>query len=220
MSLLKEKARLLNEQLRNSLTPLQLITITTLVTTFSISIYRFLFVNDEDISKRIQETIFRLVRRLPSVQRQIAKAREETLTSICNDIAKSVAGHTFSLALPEKGLSKDELIHKLERYHSFEKTDVKSGQVSGCVYKLPKSDMTDVYHQIFNLFGDSNPLHIDVFPDIRTMEAEVVRCVATMFHGDENVCGTMTSGGTESLLMACKTYRDFALSKGITKPEM
>lgn len=30
----------------------------------------------------------------------------------------------------------------------------------------------------------------------------------------------MTSGGTESLLMACKTYRDLAYSKGITKPEM
>ncbi len=71
------------------------------------------------------------------------------------------------------------------------------------------------------------------------MEAEVVRCVATMFHGDINACGTvnysdnltirknvyisfsqMTSGGTESLLMACKTYRDLAFSKGITKPEM
>ncbi len=30
----------------------------------------------------------------------------------------------------------------------------------------------------------------------------------------------MTSGGTESLLMACKTYRDLAFSNGITKPEM
>jgi len=30
----------------------------------------------------------------------------------------------------------------------------------------------------------------------------------------------MTSGGTESLLMACKTYRDLAFSKGITQPEM
>ncbi|CAF5026611.1 unnamed protein product, partial [Rotaria magnacalcarata] len=57
-------------------------------------------------------------------------------------------------------------------------------------------------------------------PDIRTMEAEVVRCIATMFHGDKNVCGTMTSGGTESLLMACKTYRDIAIAKGIKRPEM
>ncbi|CAF5011387.1 unnamed protein product, partial [Rotaria magnacalcarata] len=45
------------------------------------------------------------------------------------------------------------------------------------------------------------------------MEAETVRCVATMFHGDTDVCGTMTSGGTESILMACKTYRDLAIAK-------
>jgi hypothetical protein len=37
------------------------------------------------------------------------------------------------------------------------------------------------------------------------------------------VCFTLqtTSGGTESLLLACKTYRDWAKEeKGITKPEM
>jgi hypothetical protein len=47
-----------------------------------------------------------MARRLPVVQRKIAKAREDTLTSVCNDIAKSVAGHEFAKALPEKGLSK------------------------------------------------------------------------------------------------------------------
>jgi len=34
-------------------------------------------------------------------------------------------------------------------------------------------------------------------------------------------CGTTTSGGTESILLACKTYRDWAKkTKGITEPEM
>jgi len=47
------------------------------------------------------------------------------------------------------------------------------------------------FYKVFVLFGDTNPLHADVFPDIRTMEAEVVRCVAAMFHGDENACGTV-----------------------------
>jgi glutamate/tyrosine decarboxylase-like PLP-dependent enzyme len=50
--------------------------------------------------------------------------------------------------------------------------------------------------------------------------------VATM-HGkgtadhNTNVCGTVTSGGTESILVAMKTYRDRAREeKGITEPEM
>ena len=37
----------------------------------------------------------------------------------------------------------------------------------------------------------------------------------------DKVCGAVTSGGTESILMAIKTYRDYARKeKGITKPEM
>jgi hypothetical protein len=40
------------------------------------------------------------------IQRQIAKAREDTLKSVYGDMAKSVRGHKFAKALPEKGLSK------------------------------------------------------------------------------------------------------------------
>ncbi|CAF2799877.1 unnamed protein product [Rotaria sp. Silwood2] len=220
LSLLHEKTQLLNERLLNSFTPLELIAIASIVTACGIGFYRFLFGHDEDIPTRIKQTIFRLARHLPIVQREIAKARNDTLKSVYADMAKSIQGHEFAKALPEKGLSKDELIDKLQNYRSFENINYSSGKVSGCVYKLSKSDTVEIYNTVFNLFGDTNPLHADVFPDIRTMEAEVVRCVATMFHGDDNVCGTMTSGGTESILMACKTYRDMALAKGIKNPEM
>jgi len=74
------------------------------------------------------------------------------------------------------------------------------------------------------------------------MEAEVVRLVLNLFHGDSNGCGTvsyykkkqnkvttnfffllfkMTSGGTESIVMACKAYRDFGRNEyGIKKGEI
>jgi len=47
-----------------------------------------------------------LARRLPVVQRQIAQARDDTLRSVYDNMAKSVRGHQFAKALPEKGLSK------------------------------------------------------------------------------------------------------------------
>lgn len=35
------------------------------------------------------------------------------------------------------------------------------------------------------------------------------------------ICGNMTSGGTESILLAMKSSRDYMkMKKGITKPEM
>ncbi|CAF1238121.1 unnamed protein product [Rotaria sordida] len=71
--------------------------------------------------------------------------------------------------------------------------------------KLTKIDMIEIYNKV-----------IYIFSDIRTMKAEIIRCIATIFHDDID----MTSGGTESILMACETYRDLAISKGIIKPEM
>jgi len=47
-----------------------------------------------------------LARRLPFVQRQIAQARDDTLKSINGTMEKSLKGHKFTHALPEKGLSK------------------------------------------------------------------------------------------------------------------
>ena len=56
----------------------------------------------------------------------------------------------------------------------------------------------------------------------RKFETEVVAMTANMLHGDSKVVGSLTSGGTESILMAVKTYRDRAraLFPNIKKPEM
>uniref|UniRef100_A0A671XMR9 sphinganine-1-phosphate aldolase n=1 Tax=Sparus aurata TaxID=8175 RepID=A0A671XMR9_SPAAU len=74
--------------------------------------------------------------------------------------------------------------------------------------------------QVYGDFAWSNPLHPDIFPGVRKMEAEVVRMSCTLFHGGPNSCGTVTSGGTESILMACKAYRDMAYERGVKYPEI
>ncbi|KAH0623544.1 hypothetical protein JD844_006409 [Phrynosoma platyrhinos] len=83
-----------------------------------------------------------------------------------------------------------------------------------------REQMCDLAKLVYEEFAWSNPLHPDIFPGLRKMEAEVVRMACTLFHGGPNSCGTMTSGGTESILMACKAYRNMAYEKGIKHPEM
>ncbi len=51
-----------------------------------------------------------MARRLPIVQRKITEARDATLKSVCDDIAKSIAGHEFTKILPNEGLSKVEFL--------------------------------------------------------------------------------------------------------------
>ena len=75
-------------------------------------------------------------------------------------------------------------------------------------------------------FAHTNPLHLDVFPSVVRFEAEVVAMTAALLGSKEKasggqICGNMTSGGTESILLAVKSSRDYMRAKkGITKPEM
>lgn len=81
-------------------------------------------------------------------------------------------------------------------------------------------DLSRVIVAAFERYTVSNPLHPDVFPAIRKMEAEIVSMCLRMYNNPDGA-GTMTSGGTESIVMAVKTYRDWAREvKGITEPEM
>ncbi|OBS79168.1 hypothetical protein A6R68_18445, partial [Neotoma lepida] len=93
------------------------------------------------------------------------------------------------------------------------------GKASGAVYNgEPK--FTELLVQAYGEFAWSNPLHPDIFPGLRKLEAEIVRMTCSLFNGGPDCCGCVTSGGTESILMACKAYRDLALEKGIKTPEI
>ena len=79
---------------------------------------------------------------------------------------------------------------------------------------------------LFFRFSHTNPLHQDIFKNIAKYEAEVVAMTAELLGSKEEssggqVCGNMTSGGTESILLAVKSSRDFMKSKRkISNPEM
>lgn len=66
----------------------------------------------------------------------------------------------------------------------------------------------------------TNPLHADEFKTVTMMEAEIIRMIANMYNGDSKACGSLTSGGTESILLACLAYREKAKERGVTKPNM
>lgn len=80
--------------------------------------------------------------------------------------------------------------------------------------------MEKVIVSAYQRYCVANPLHPAIFPAVRKMEAEIVAMCLRLYNGP-NGAGTMTSGGTESIIMAVKTYRDWAkATKGITEPEM
>ena len=71
----------------------------------------------------------------------------------------------------------------------------------------------DFLKKAHNLFFSENALNPMAFKSLKQFESEVVQMTCSMLNGPENAVGTMTSGGTESILMAVKAYRDRARKK-------
>jgi sphinganine-1-phosphate aldolase len=125
--------------------------------------------------------------------------------------------------IPETGLDKEEIIKKMETFKSLEEARWKDGFVSGAVYH-GDDEHIDFQSRVYAINSQSNPLHTDLWPSTTKFEAEVVSMTANMLgagDSDDEICGVVSSGGTESILLAMKTYRDWARDKkGITEPEM
>jgi glutamate/tyrosine decarboxylase-like PLP-dependent enzyme len=120
---------------------------------------------------------------------------------------------------PKTGASKDEV---LARMRALKQGDAKwrDGKTFSLVY-FAGDEVSGLLKEAYNDFMSENGLSPLAFPSLRQFEAEVLASCASLFHGDEEVCGTMTSGGTESVLMAVKTARDWAKAeRGIERPEM
>ena len=123
-------------------------------------------------------------------------------------------------SLPSKGINRDEVLSILRKMASEEDKSWKSGRVSGAVYH-GGDDIVSLYEDVFSIYPLANPLHPDVWPSLVKLESEVVAMCASMLHGDRNVRGSVTMGGTESILLAMKAYRDYYRhKKGITEPEV
>lgn len=114
----------------------------------------------------------------------------------------------------------DDIIVKVDEYLETGNYDWEKGRVSGSIYYY-NQDLIKLVTEVYGKASYTNPLHTDVFPGVCKMEAEVVRMCANLFHGTPESCGTMTTGGTESIMMACKAYRDYGREiNGITKPNI
>jgi sphinganine-1-phosphate aldolase len=82
-------------------------------------------------------------------------------------------------------------------------------------------DVLEVAKEAYLRFFSTNGLLPDLFPSLARFERDVIDFVAGLFHGPDAV-GSITSGGSESILMGVKSARDRArrLHPEITEPEM
>ncbi|MEX0846749.1 MAG: aminotransferase class V-fold PLP-dependent enzyme [Ilumatobacteraceae bacterium] len=121
------------------------------------------------------------------------------------------------MALPHDGLDRDEIFEQLEAMRT---ADVKwrDGRAFTLAY-YAGPEVLAVAEEAYRRFSTENALNTDAFPSLRRIQAEVVETVAAWLEAGPEGAGFMTSGGTESLLLAVKAARERGRAeRGITTP--
>lgn len=124
------------------------------------------------------------------------------------------------MPIPDKGVPKEEILATLRRMKAHD-LDWGRGRVWAYVYD-PGHEVREVVDAAYVMYLMENALDPTVFPSLVRLETEVVRMLAELLRGDGRVVGNVTTGGTESILLAVKTARDWARAQRpeIATPEM
>ena len=150
------------------------------------------------------------LRKLPSVKKEIDSKTESMISDLASIVKPYTGKFQSHNKLPESGIDRNEILDEIKKITNLEEKRWKEGLVSGAVYH-GDSEHIDFLNEVYALQSQSNPLHSDLFPSASKFESEIVSMTAQMLGADktdDEVCGVVTSGGTESILLAMKTYRD------------
>ncbi|KAF5307262.1 hypothetical protein FQR65_LT06978 [Abscondita terminalis] len=199
--------------------PWQIVTITTSTILLSAWIYDFIF-KEESIKQRAKKTFFKCCKKIPHIKRQIDLKMDEVHDALNKETTEKTKNYEYITELPQQKLSQSKILNIIDENLNIGDYRWDEGKVSGTVY-YTNSELVQLVTDVYGKTAYTNPLHPDVFPGLCKMEAEVIKMAANLFNGNSETCGAMTSGGTESILMAVKAYRDYGLQvNGIQKPNM
>jgi glutamate/tyrosine decarboxylase-like PLP-dependent enzyme len=116
---------------------------------------------------------------------------------------------------PKASSSADELL-EIIRNKKLKDIDWHKGKAFCLIYH-PGDEREQAIKSVFDQYFADNALNPTATPSLAELENETVSMCADLFSGDENVCGNITTGGTESILLSVKTARDFFRKK---RPEI
>ncbi|PIA51049.1 hypothetical protein AQUCO_01100105v1 [Aquilegia coerulea] len=204
--------------------PLLLLITPLLVLFFTFNLQSFFnFVQDKGLKPTLIGFFMTSIKFIPGVNNHIEAEKQKVVDKLQSGSKSKRDG--WMTELPKAGLGGGVI----EKLRDEKGNDVVwQGKCSGTVYigGSESEGHFSVINEAYTMFSHTNPLHQDVFQSVVRFEGEVVAMTAALLGSKEKacggeICGNMTSGGTESILLAVKSSRDYMKTKkGITKPEM
>lgn len=123
------------------------------------------------------------------------------------------------MELPKTGVPRRQVMDQM-RERKQRDADWRGGRTWSLVY--PAGEEVDaMLKQANDLYLYENALNPFRFPSLREMEIDVVEMTAGLLHAGDDAGGAMTSGGTESILLAVLSARERAKAeRGVDRPNM
>mmetsp|Transcript_31855 Transcript_31855/g.71703 ORF Transcript_31855/g.71703 Transcript_31855/m.71703 type:complete len:360 (+) Transcript_31855:219-1298(+) len=174
------------------------------------------------LQKAAVAVAMKVASRTPGLAGILQAEIDKEVTKMEADLLREMrpAGRDARSTMPEKGLPASEIKAMVKAFAAKEDKTWEDGRVSGAVYHGGAEHLA-LLNECYAATSVCNPLHPDIWPSSIKFESEVVKWVADLVRGgDPDVCGAVTSGGTESIILAAKAHRDRALSRGVSRPEM
>ncbi len=117
---------------------------------------------------------------------------------------------------PEYGRSAQEILADMNDQRS---QDLDSdGRAFAFIYDAGES-ARNLARQVFAACMSINGLDPTVYPSARTIENQVVGACLDLMHAPEGAVGTATTGGTESIMLAVKSARDYTQNNADSRRE-
>lgn len=130
--------------------------------------------------------------------------------------------------LAEKGRPRDAVLAELRAMAEREDGFWQTGKCSGTMY-CGDMDHYAFLNEAFSCFSHVNALQRDMCPSATRFESEIIAMALDLMHAEAaqehdpsaTPCGTVTSGGTESIITALLAYRDkFRAERNVKNPEI
>mmetsp|Transcript_18782 Transcript_18782/g.37691 ORF Transcript_18782/g.37691 Transcript_18782/m.37691 type:complete len:638 (-) Transcript_18782:2397-4310(-) len=183
------------------------------------SIYHF---NATEWYNALQSQVFLWARvHVPGIEQALSDKIAASFHSTADEILHKNPQRTLTLQLPVQGRSCSDILEELGRHANTENQGWRKGQVSGTVYTDGDEASTKLLTDVYALYAWSNQLHPGSWPKVNQCEAEVIAMTADLLHAPKPGVGCLTSGGTESILLAVRAHLQYyGRRRQISHPEI
>ncbi len=119
----------------------------------------------------------------------------------------------------KEGRSAEDILTELEQGQRREPS-VHDGRLFGLVYPSSRPDLEELIAEVTRRYLFGNALNPFKFTELAALERQVIAAVGALVNVPQGGGGTMTSGGTESILMSMLVNRERARARGIDRPQI